>query len=97
VYYTLTTADTKLIGNPNGTNNQNIGTSAQRADLYQYGDFSGWAAADLQSAMILVLTTDFPNPTPNINYKVTFKVYTGGTDVPTTLTFQWNGTAWIAH
>jgi hypothetical protein len=96
VYYTLTTADTKLIGNPNGTNNQTIGTSAQRANLYQYGDFSNWAAADLNNAIILVLKTDFPNPKVNVNYKVTYLNYTGGTDVPTVLTFQYNGTTWVA-
>lgn len=95
VYYTLTTADTKLIGNPNGTNNTDIGTSAQRANLYQYGDFSGWAVADLNKAMILVLTTDFPHPTINISYKVTFLVYSGG-DKPTTYTYVYNGTSWTA-
>jgi hypothetical protein len=94
VYYTLTTADTKLIGNPAGTNNQTIGTSAQRANLYQYGDFSGWAAADLNNAIILVLTTDFPKPTLNVNYDVTYLNYTGGADVPTVLIFKNNGTAW---
>ncbi|MFI5163587.1 MAG: hypothetical protein ACHQHN_20090 [Sphingobacteriales bacterium] len=96
VYYTLTKADTQLIGNPTGTNNQTIGTAAERANLYQYGDFSGWAKADLQNAMILVLTTDFPSPKVNINYVVTYLNYTG-TDVPTTITFQYNGTAWIAQ
>jgi hypothetical protein len=93
VYYTLTTADTQLIGNPNGTNNQTIGTAAERANLYKYGDFSGWSATDLDNALILVLTTDFPNPKVNINYKVTYLNYTG-TDVPTVVTFQYNGTAW---
>jgi len=44
----------------------------------------------------LVLTTDYPTPTPNINYKVTYLAYSGG-DVATTLTFQWNGTAWVAQ
>jgi len=93
VYYTLTTADTKLIGNPNGTNNQTIGTTAERANLFQYGDFSGWSATDLNNAIILVLTTDFPNPKVNVNYKITYLKYTG-VDTPTVLTFQYNGTAW---
>jgi hypothetical protein len=97
VYYTLTKADTQLIGNPNGTNNTTIGTVAERANLYQYGDFSGWAKADLQKAIILVLTTDFPSPKVNINYVVIYLNYTGGADVPTTLTFQYNGTAWIGQ
>jgi hypothetical protein len=47
--------------------------------------------------MILVLTADFPSPKPNVNYKVTYLNYTGGTDVPTVLTFQYNGTAWVAE
>lgn len=93
VYYILTTADTKLIGNPNGTNNQTIGTVAERANLFQYGDFSGWSATDLNNAIILVLTTDFPNPKVNVNYKVTYLKYTG-VDTPTVLTFKYNGTAW---
>jgi hypothetical protein len=90
VYYTLTSADTKLIAA------STIGTAAERTNLGSYGDFSGWAAADLNSAMILVLTTDFPKPTLNINYKVTYLNYTGGNDVPTVLTFTNNGTAWSA-
>jgi len=88
VYYTLTKNDTKLIAA------SAIGTAAQRTNLGQYGDFSGWADVDLQSAMILVLTTDFPNPKVNVNYKVTFLVYSGK-DIPTVFTFQYNGTAWV--
>jgi hypothetical protein len=90
VYYTLTKADTKLIAA------STIGTASERSNLGQYGDFSNWSAADLQSAMILVLTTDFPNPKVNVNYVVTYLNYTGGADVPTALTFQYNGTAWVA-
>lgn len=96
VYYTLTSADTKLIGDPNGKDNQNIGTSGQRANLYKYGDFSGWAAADIQTAIILVLKTDFPNPKVNIDYKVTYLAYVNNADVPTEITFQYNGTEWVA-
>lgn len=96
VYYTLTAADTKLIGDPNGTDNQNIGTSAQRASLYKYGDFSGWAASDIQAAIILVLKTDFPSPKVNIDYKITYLAYVNSVDVPTVLTFQYDGTQWVA-
>jgi len=91
VYYTLTKADITSIGN--GTN----GTTSQRANLLQYGDFSGWSKTDLQNAIIVVLTTDFPNPKVNINYVVTYLNYTNSADVPTTITFQYNGTAWIAQ
>ncbi|HEY2580909.1 MAG TPA: hypothetical protein VGI43_03840 [Mucilaginibacter sp.] len=91
VYYTLTTADTKLIAA------STIGTAAERTNLGQYGDFSGWSASALSSAMILVLTTDFPSPKVNIDYDVTYLNYTGGADVPTVLVFQYNGTAWVAH
>ena len=89
VYYTLSSADTKLIAG------STFGTDAQRANLKQYGDFSGWATADIQSGIIVVLTADFKTPTPNVDYKVTYSNYTGGADVPTVLTFQYNGTAWV--
>ena len=91
VYYTLTTADTKLIAA------STIGTAAERTNLGSYGDFeTSWTTADLQSAIILVLTNDFKTPKININYKVTYLLYTGGADVPTVATFQNNGTAWVA-
>jgi hypothetical protein len=89
IAHTLTAADVTLIAN------SNIGTSGQRSNLASYGDFSGWSAADLQSAMILVLTTDFTTPQTNTNYDVTYKNYTGGSDVNTVLKFQWTGTAWV--
>jgi hypothetical protein len=89
VYYTLNSKDTKLIAA------SAIGTDSQRTDLGKYGDFSGWAAADVQKAIILVLTTDFKTPTANIDYKITYLNYTGGADVATIATFQWNGTAWV--
>lgn len=91
VYYTLTAADTKLIAA------STVGTVAERTNLGKYGDFSSWPAADLDSALILVLTTDFPNPKVNVDYKVTYLNYTGGSDIPTVVTFQYNGTAWAAH
>lgn len=91
VYHTLTAADITLIAN------SSIGAAADRTALAKYGDFeSTWSSADLKSAMILVLTTDYPNPTPSINYKVTYLAYSGG-DVATTLTFQWDGTKWVAQ
>ncbi|WP_426667761.1 hypothetical protein ACPPVU_17195 [Mucilaginibacter sp. McL0603] len=89
IAYTLTAADITLIAN------STIGSSGQRSNLASYGDFSGWSAADLQLAMILVLTTDFKTPQTNTNYNVTYLNYTGGSDVKTVLKFQWNGTAWV--
>jgi hypothetical protein len=90
VAYTLSAADITLIAN------SNFGTSSQRSDVASYGDFSSWAAADLQNAIILVLTTDFKTPQTNTNYDVTYLNYTGGADVKTVLKFQWTGTAWVA-
>lgn len=90
VYYTVTKADAALIAA------STIGTASQRTNLGSYGDFSGWASADLNSAMILVLTTDFPSPKTNITYKVTYLLYTG-VDTPTTRAFIYNGTTWVAQ
>lgn len=87
VYYTLTTADTKLIAG------STVGTSDERTNLGKYGDFSNWPDADLDAALILVLQTNFPNPTVNVDYKVTYLKYTG-TDVPTTVAFIYDGTSW---
>jgi hypothetical protein len=91
ITHTLTAADVTLIAN------SNIGTSAERTNLGKYGDFSNWAAADLNAAMILVLTTDYTSPATKTNYNVIYLNYTGGSDIPTTLTFQWSGTAWVAQ
>jgi hypothetical protein len=91
VAYTLLPADITLIAN------STISTSGNRSNLASYGDFSGWAAADLNSAMILVLTADFKTPQQNTNYEVTYLNYTGGSDVKTVLTFQWDGTKWVAQ
>jgi hypothetical protein len=94
VYYTLTSKDDALVGN------STIGGTAEaanRTNLAKYGDWeTSWTTADLDAALILVLTTDFPTPKVNINYKVTYLLYTGGADVPTVATFQYNGTAWVA-
>ena len=94
VYHTINAADVKLISSSTIGGDAN---ASQRADLAKYSDFSGWAAADIQSAMILALTTDFPPATVklNVNYKITYLLYSGK-DIPTTLTFQYNGTAWVA-
>jgi len=91
VYYKLTTADTKLIAA------STFGTAAQRTNLGSFGDFSAWATADIQGGIIVVLTADFPTPKVNIPYKVTYLNYTGGVDVPTVLSFVYNGTAWVAQ
>jgi hypothetical protein len=91
IYYTLTTADTKLIAA------SNVAPASLLSNLGSYGDFeTSWTTAELDAAFILVLSTDFPTPKPNINYVVTYLLYTGGTDVPTQLTFQYNGSAWVA-
>jgi hypothetical protein len=91
VYYTLSAADVKLIAA------SSFGTTSQRTSLGKYGDFSGWSASDLDNALILVLTTDFPNPKVKVNYNITYLNYTGGADVPTVVTFQYNGTAWAVQ
>jgi hypothetical protein len=89
VAYTLLPADITLIAN------STISSSSNRSNLASYKDFSGWSAADLNAAMILVLTADFKTPQQNTNYQVTYLNYTGGADVPTVLTFQWDGTKWV--
>jgi hypothetical protein len=89
INHTLTAADIKLIVA------SNFGTSAERTNLGQYGDFSAWAAADLNNAFILVLTTDYPTPQLKTNYVVIYLNYTGGADVPTPVTFQYNGTTFV--
>lgn len=97
VYYTLTNADCILIAN------STIGGDAlatTRSSLGKYYDFevgNGQFTPDLiNQALILVLTNDFKTPKVNINYKVTYEAYTGK-DVPTTVTFQYNGTTWVVQ
>ena len=90
ITHTLTAADITLI------TNSTIGTSSERSNTAKYGDFSGWATADLDAAFILVLTADYPTPVVGDNYNVVYLNYTGGSDVPTTIKFQWSGTAWAA-
>ena len=92
VNYTLISSDITLIAN------STVGTASERSNLAQYGDFeSSWTTADLDSAMILVLTNNFKTPQTNTNYKVTYLAYKGGSDVATVLTFQWDGSKWVAQ
>jgi hypothetical protein len=91
ITHTLTAADITLIAN------STAGTSAERSNLSSYGDFSGWSASALDAAMIIALTADYPSPATNTDYDVIYLNYTGGNDVPTTLVFQWSGTAWSAQ
>jgi len=90
ITHTLTATDITLI------TNSTIGTSSERSNTAKYGDFSDWATADLDAAFILVLTSDYPTPVVGDNYNVVYLNYTGGVDVPTTITFHWSGTAWAA-
>ncbi len=92
VTHTLTAADITLIAN-SGTA---TGASASvLSNLGQYGDFeSAWTTAELNAAFILVLKADVTAPVTNTNYQVIFKLYTGGSDVNTTYTYQWDGTTW---
>jgi len=90
ITHALTSADITLIVN------STAGTSAERTNLGKYGDFSNWAASDLDAAFILVLTADYPTPVVGDNYNVVYQNYVGGADVPTTITFTWSGTAWAA-
>lgn len=92
VDYKLTAADITAIAN------SSFGTSALRTNLGTYGDFeSSWAKADLQGAFIMVLTTEIPSPLTNTIYKVHYPLYSGGADVDTTLSFEWDGTKWVAQ
>lgn len=92
VNYTLTAADITLISN------STFGTSALRSNLASYGDFeTSWAKADLQGAFIACLTVDITAPQTNTIYKVHYKLYSGGADVDTTLSFEWDGSKWVAQ
>jgi hypothetical protein len=91
VTHALTKADIALIVA------STAGTDAERTNLGKYGDFSNWAAADLDAAFILVLTADYPTPATGTNYDVVYLNYTGGADVPTTIVFQYSGGVWAAH
>ena len=97
VYYTITTADIALL---NGTS---VNTAVPIANVIQYGDFNVesssqyyWSPAQLQAAMIVILTHDFPSPKINIAYKISYLAYTGTNNIAT-LTFINNGTAWVAQ
>ncbi len=92
VNYTLTSADDATIAA------SNFGTASLRSNLSSYGDFeTSWAKADLQGAFILCLTKDITSPVTNTIYRVHYPLYSGGSDVDSTLDFMWNGTAWVAQ
>ena len=94
VYYTLTSADTKYISTLTTTG----ASSSLLSSTGSYGDFeTSWTTAELDIAFIAVLTKDFPTPKVNVNYVVTYLLYTGGNDVPTTATFKYSGSAWVAQ
>lgn len=94
------------IGAPNVAKNIAIITSSTTTgassslltNLGSYGDFeSSWTTPELDAAFILVLQANYPTPATNTNYEIIFDSYTGGSDVPTTYSFQWSGTAWVAQ
>ena len=96
VYYTV---------NANGKDNTLIANSTfanatARSNYGSYGDFNiqssspyYWSQTDINNAMILVLTTDFPNPKVNTPYKITYLAYNGST-YPVTSLFNFDGTNW---
>jgi hypothetical protein len=94
ITHTLTSADIALIAA------STVAPSALLTNLGKYGDFesgaTGWSTAELDAAFILVLQKDYPTPVQGDNYNVVYLNYINGGDVPTTLTFTWNGTAWAA-
>jgi len=93
--HTLTAADITLIA---GSGTATGASSSVLANLGSYSDFeSAWTPAELDLAFILVLKADYTAPVTNTNYQVTYNAYIGGGDVPTTYSFQWNGTAWVAQ
>jgi hypothetical protein len=97
VFYTLTPADCVLVAN------STIGGTALatvKANLAKFDDFeigTGEFTPDLiDQSLILVLQTRFPTPKVKVNYKVTYLAYTG-TDTPTTVTLQYDGTQWAVQ
>lgn len=95
IAHTLTAADITLIA---GSGTATGASASVLANLASYSDFeSAWTAAELDAAFILVLKADYATPATNTNYQVTYNAYVGGGDVPTTYSFQWNGTAWVAQ
>lgn len=92
IYHTLTSSDVALIAA------SNVAPASLLSNLGKYGDFeTSWTTAELDAAFILVLQTDYPSPKTNTNYVITYLLYTGGADVPTQATFQYNGSAWVAQ
>jgi hypothetical protein len=95
IAHTLTAADITLIA---GSGTATGAASTVLTNLGSYSDFeSAWTPAELDLAFILVLKADYTTPVTNTNYEVTYNAYIGGGDVPTTYSFQWNGTIWVAQ
>ena len=98
IYYTFVKADYAVLANAT------VGTAAARANVASFGDFNiqsststtYWSPADLQAALIVMLQAKFPTPVANNPYKITYAVYTG-TVSNVTVTFVYNGTAWVAQ
>jgi hypothetical protein len=89
VSYALTTADIAII--EKGA----AGTTAAKANLTSYGDFSSaWATSDMDAAVIECLTVDFPTPATGTLYQISFPNYSS--PAPNPLGFTWTGTAWLA-
>lgn len=92
IAHTLTAADITLISK------STVASASLLTNLATYGDFeTAWTPAELDAAFILVLQADDPAPVTNTNYQITYNAYIGGGDVPTTYSFQWSGTAWVAQ
>lgn len=90
ISYTLNSADIELIAN------STAGTADARTNLESYKDFdSAWGVADLDAAMIIVLTADYPSPQSGAIYSVTYPKYSGS--APNPLNFLWDGTKWVAQ
>lgn len=90
ISYTLNSADIELIAN------STAGTSDARTNLESYKDFdSAWGVADLDAAMIVVLTADYTAPETGAIYSVTYPKYSGS--APNPLNFLWDGSKWVAQ
>ena len=92
IYHNLNSTDIALIAA------SSVAPASLLTNLGKYGDFeTSWTSAELDAAFILVLQADYPSPKTNTNYVITYLLYTGGADVPTQVTFQYSGTAWMAQ
>jgi len=98
VNYKLTTSDYQSI---TGMTSINIATA--RANVASFGDFNistplsattGWSDADINSVMVVILTTNFKAPVVNQKFVVTYLAYNGST-ISVTKTFVYNGTTFV--